>query len=71
MTPRSRRDVVTEETKLATRKEFEGMDKSALIVQYKIREKLLSQMVGTLYPSIIASEMFRIEELVGERIDNE
>ena len=69
--PRSKREVVIEGTRLASKAEFEVMNKSDLIVQYRIREKLLQQMVGTLYPSIVASEMLRIEKLVGERIDNE
>ena len=69
--PRSKRAVVIDETKLASIEECEVMNKSDLIVQYRVREKLLQRMVGTLYPSIVASEMFRIEALVGERFDNE
>ncbi len=62
--PRSKREVAIEETKLASREELEGLDVSALIVQKEKRKVLLQQMVGTLYPRIVADEMERIDELL-------
>ncbi len=53
-----------ENTLLATREACETMDVSALMVQYRKREKLLTQLVGTLYKSIVVDEMARIQELI-------
>ncbi len=55
---------MVEKTKLATRKELESMNVSALIVQKEKRRILMGQMVGTLYPRIVADELERIEELL-------
>ena len=68
--PRSKREVTIAnalldgKTLLATMEECEGMNITALMVQFRKREKLLQQLVGTLYKSIVVSEMHRIEELV-------
>ena len=57
--PRSKREVVIEETKLASREELEGLDMSALIVQKAKRKVLIQQMVDT-----FGDEIERIEELL-------
>ncbi len=64
--PRSKRDILfeSENTLLATREKCETMGLSALIVQRRKREKLLQELVGTLYKSIVVDEMVRIEELI-------
>ena len=41
-------------------------DLSALRMQYRVRGKLISQMVGQLYPSILSGEMKRIADRYGE-----
>ncbi len=62
--PRSKRETMIEESKLASREELEGLDRSALLVQKEKRMRLLEQMVGDLYPSIVSDEIDRINELL-------
>ncbi len=62
--PRSKLSVAVEKPGLASSEELEGMGRFDLIVQRKKREKLLSQMVGTLYTGIVMDEQARIQELL-------
>lgn len=64
-TPRERKEV-GDNTLLASRTEFEDLDRSALIIQKEKRLRLLDQMVGTLYPQIVAYEIDKIDELLEE-----
>ena len=64
--PRSKREAAIEETTLASISELEGLGISALIMQRKKREALAKQMVGTLYPQILATEIERIDERLEE-----
>ncbi len=61
---RSKREMMLEEAKLASREELEGLDRSALLVQKEKRMRLLQQMVGNFYPSIVSGEIDRINELL-------
>ena len=62
--PRLKREVAIEQSKLATREELEGMDRSALIVQKEKHVRLLNEMVGTLYTRMVSDTIIRIDELL-------
>jgi hypothetical protein len=58
--------VGVEKDKLASREELEGMGKTALIAQRTKREKILPTLVGTLWPGIVADEIWTINEFLRE-----
>ena len=62
--PRSKREVLEENTKLAPVSEFAGMNSFALRLQRRKRLDLIKQMVGTLYPDILSAQIIEIEELL-------
>lgn len=62
--PRSKLEVLEENTKLAPVSEFAGMNNFALGLQHKKRLDLIKQMVGTLYPGILMDQIIEIEELL-------
>jgi hypothetical protein len=64
--PRLKREVAIEQSKLASREELEGLDRSALIVQREKHVRLLNQMVGNLYPRMVSDTIVRIDELLEE-----
>ncbi len=39
------------------------MTSADMVIEYKLRENLKNQMVGTLYPSILQGEMNEIKEI--------
>ena len=41
-----------------------GLDREELLVEVKERRALIDQMVGRLYPEIVAAEIAKLEELV-------
>ncbi len=47
--------------------EVASWDAQQLYDQYKIREELLKQMVGSLYPRMVCAEMEQIEEQAKKR----
>jgi hypothetical protein len=49
---------------LIDKSEFEKLNKQEIIDQLEIREKLIEEMVGWLYPRIIQSEIDTLEELL-------
>ena len=50
-------------TKLLDKKEFDRLTKEQVIEQIEMRNNLLKEMVGWLYPSILQDEISILKEL--------
>ena len=57
-------ELAAQTERLAPRETLHTLDVFHLKVQKLIREKLMSQMVGTLYPGIVADEIVFIDILL-------
>jgi len=67
--PRNKYEMLREEAKttpLLSREVFKTLDTEALALQRIVRDRLLTQMVGTLYPGIIMDEICEINTLLSK-----